>query len=131
MYGLLNEQDLKKNPSTESVPVLDGGDGNAERYLDSVRVCEFAEAADPIRLVQLLHRTEYEPVVAVRDRTSNSALIRVYFRQLHETILPLNDDCESNLERSSWPLPAVQEHLKPQTLHHQADRPPGNPALLD
>lgn len=105
MANELMERDLYRNPSTQSLPVIDEDDQRAQRCLCASRICEFAEASDSIRLFELLHRDEYEPVAAVRHRTDGCPTIRVYFRKLHETILPGNDNGESDLDRPSRPLP--------------------------
>ena len=96
MIGILNEYDLKKNPVMQSVPVMEGDDEVAQLFLDNSNACEFAEAVDAIRLYELLHRDEYRPVAVVRNSTDGLATIRVYFRQLHESEIPGNDDRESD-----------------------------------
>jgi hypothetical protein len=106
MNGTLNERDLKKNPSTQSLPVIDEHDCHANRYLDDDSVFKYAEASDSIRLFELLHRDEYEPVAAVRGRTGGSSFIRVYFRQLHGTDSCFqNEGVPGHSNRSGRPLP--------------------------
>lgn len=98
----LNENDLKRHISTESLPLLDADDPAGEQYLCQENACTYAEVTDSFQLSQLLHRKYYQPVAAIRHRGWSSAFIRVYFLGLHcsEFVEPVVPDSEAS-ERSA------------------------------
>lgn len=51
MNATLNGQDLRKNPSTRSLPVIDATDQSIMRCLSEEGICDFAETADTIRVI--------------------------------------------------------------------------------
>jgi hypothetical protein len=106
MSGPLSVKDLQKIPSIQSLPVFDPDDRKVQRCLRDEGVCEFAEAADAMRLCELLHRSEYQPVAVVRNRKDRFSPLRVIFRPMHETDFLTFDDRESSVaEPSIHPKP--------------------------
>jgi hypothetical protein len=76
----MDEQVLKKIPALNGLPILDAKDERA-RALVARSACELAEVNDPVRLHDILHRTEYRPLAAVRGKDG----IRVYFEIRNHT----------------------------------------------
>lgn len=77
----MRETDLKAVPKLSQLAILDEDDAAARRLTVEFSAGEIAEAADTVRLFDLLHRDEYEAVAAVRFRKPGPE-VRVYFRLL-------------------------------------------------
>lgn len=76
----MHEADMQAVPELKQLPILDEHDPRARRLTDESSAEVVAEAADTVRLFDLLHRDEYQPIAAVRFLKPES--VRVYFRLL-------------------------------------------------
>lgn len=77
----MDESALRRTPLPGDVPVVDRNHPLARQCTGDKCVNEIAEAADTIRLYQLLQRPEYRPVAVVRFRHDGLNSVRVYFRR--------------------------------------------------
>lgn len=77
----MDESVLNRTPLPDDVPVVDQNHPLARRCTCEKCVNEIAEAADTIRLYQLLQRPEYRPVAVVRCGHDGLNSVRVYFRR--------------------------------------------------
>lgn len=73
----MNELALKRIPRLENLPIFEFGTDEARDILHRAPA-ELAEAGDTIRLHDILHRAEYQPLAAVRQNDE----VRVYFKAL-------------------------------------------------
>ena len=70
----MDELMLKRIPLLADLPVFDV-DSEQAREIASRPFSELAEASDPVRVYDILHRSEYKPVAAVRE----GGCVRIYF----------------------------------------------------
>lgn len=80
----MNEGDIKSVAELTALPRYDAGDPEAASLVSGASAFEVAEAEDMIRLQDLLHRDEYQPLAVVRFPESTPETVRVYFRLLDE-----------------------------------------------
>jgi hypothetical protein len=73
----MKELDLKRIPLLKNLPVFDASSREARDILNRP-ASELAEACDSIRVHDILHRSEYKPLAAVRE----DGQVRVYFEIL-------------------------------------------------
>jgi len=76
----MDEQMLERIPTLKDLPIFEA-DSDEARALAERSVCELAEACDAVRVHDILHRSEYKPLAAVRD----AGQIRVYFEIRNHT----------------------------------------------
>lgn len=75
----MREEAIKAVPELKDLPILDEDDPEAAAFAEPSCLCDIAEADDPIRLHDLLHRRHYRPVAAVRFHRTREETTRVYF----------------------------------------------------
>lgn len=78
----MREQDLRRAPLPSDLPVYEEHDERAREISSPARCCEMAEAEDMVRLYQLLHRIEYQPVAVIVRHTRFGRDARVYFQRV-------------------------------------------------
>lgn len=77
---LVDESDLRAIPELKSLQILDEDHPAARLLASPASANVIAEAANTVRLFELLRRDEYLAIAAVRFRMENSPDIRVYFQ---------------------------------------------------
>ncbi|MEX0703504.1 MAG: hypothetical protein WD069_15525 [Planctomycetales bacterium] len=75
----LNE--IRSIAALVELPVFEASDPQANRITDTAHADDVAEAADMMRVQELLHRTEYRPIAAVRAPAEGPDCVRVYFQR--------------------------------------------------
>jgi hypothetical protein len=80
----MNEADLKAIPELKHLQVLDEHHPAVRFLLDDMSSDLVAEATDTVRLFELLHREEYQPIAAVRFTEDGTREVRVYFQLLDQ-----------------------------------------------
>ena len=80
----MREADLKAVAILENLPVLDECEPKA-KSITANSASKIAEAADMVRLHELLHRHEYQPLAVIRYRRDDGECVCVYFRRLDDT----------------------------------------------
>lgn len=81
----MHENDLKAIPELRELPVFEEGDSFAQMIASRAEALEIAEVDDPVRLHDMLHRDEYQPVGAVRYRRHDRERICVYLARMDHT----------------------------------------------
>jgi hypothetical protein len=79
----MDEADVKAIPELEQLQILEQDHSAARFLIAGTYANTIAEATDTVRLFELLHRDEYQPMAAVRFREPEPVSIRVYFRLLN------------------------------------------------
>lgn len=71
--------DLQRITEFGPVPILRGIDPRAKAILAPDRFDEIAEAVDTVRVFELLHRHQYQPVAIIRSDDGRGEVVRAYF----------------------------------------------------
>jgi len=74
--------DLQKIAKLADLSILHNGDAKARELMNSTRSLDIAEAVDTVRLFELLHRDEYQPLGIVQFGSEDEGEVKVYFTRL-------------------------------------------------
>ena len=76
--------ELKAVAGLCELPVFEAHDPEVAWIIDNERAFEIAEAENPVRACELLHRSEYRAVAAIRFGSGADEQVRVYFERLDD-----------------------------------------------